>query len=108
MCFNVTVSIFALTGALAAAAAFAIVVPLMRIRIAFALKHYIVEAQKHAVSRPFSNEVGKKAAFVARKQARHSAFTQKKTPKSEILASDERGGARKHRRKIRKSVRCRR
>jgi hypothetical protein len=68
MCFNVTVSILALAGALAGAffagaAAFAIVIPLDANANRFQFEHYIDKVQKHAVLGPFSNEVGEKSSI---------------------------------------------
>jgi hypothetical protein len=66
MCFKVTVSILALTGALTGAAAFAIVIPLANAN-RFPIEHYIAESRKHAVFRAFSNEVGEKSSICCSK-----------------------------------------
>jgi hypothetical protein len=80
MCFNVTVSILALAGAfagalaaLAGAAAFAIVIPLMRNRIAFRSNTTSTKPKNTLFPGIFRMRSAKKAAFVARKQARHNA-----------------------------------
>jgi hypothetical protein len=44
----------------------------------FPIKHYIVETQKHAVFRPFSNEVGEKSSICCPKASATYGFHAKK------------------------------